>query len=70
MGCWRGGGGVVEAAQLLDLSEHHAWRLLAAYREEGAAAFAHGNRHRLPPNATSPAVRAQVITLAREHYQG
>ena len=61
---------VAEAAQLLGVSERHTWRLLAAYRKEGAAALAHGNRGRLPSNTTSPAVQEQVIALARERYQG
>jgi hypothetical protein len=54
---------VAEAAQILG-------RLLAAYRKEGAAAFAHGNRGRLASNATSPAVRSKVIILAGERYRG
>ena len=37
---------VHEAAVLLGVSERQAWRLLAAYRKEGAAALAHGNRGR------------------------
>lgn len=61
---------VAEAAKVLGLSQRHAWRLLAAYRKEGAAALAHGNRNQLPSNATSPEVRAQVIALARERYAG
>ena len=61
---------VAEAAQLIGVSERHAWRLLAAYRKEGAAALAHGNRGRLPRNTTSPAVRSQVVTLAGERYHG
>ena len=61
---------IAEAAQLLSVSERHAWRLLAAYRKEGAAALAHGNRGRPPSNATTTAVRAQVVILASEHYRG
>lgn len=61
---------VREAAQLLGVSERHTWRILAAYREEGAAVIAHGNRDRLPSNATSPMVKAQVIALAHERYKG
>jgi transposase len=61
---------IAEAAQLMGLSERHAWRLLAAYRKEGAAAFSHGNRGQSPANATLPATRAKVVTLARERYQG
>jgi len=52
------------------VSERHVWRLLAAYRKEGAAALSHGNRGRMPPNATSVKLRAQVVSLAREGYQG
>ena len=59
---------VGEAAQLLGVSERHTWRLLAAYRMEGAAALAHGNRGRLPVNTTAATVRAQVIALARQRY--
>jgi transposase len=59
-----------EAAQLIGVSERHLWRILAAYRKEGAAALAHGNRNRLPSNATSSTIKAKVVTLASERYQG
>ena len=59
---------VHEAAPLLGVSERQAWRLLAAYRKEGAAALAHGNRGRRPVNITSAVVRDQVVTLARTQY--
>ena len=61
---------VAEAAQLLGVSERHAWRILAAYRKEGAAALAHGNRNRLPLNTTPMAVQTKIIQLARGHYSG
>jgi transposase len=61
---------VVEAAHILGVSERHAWRLLAAYRKEGAAALAHGNRGQRPVNATPQEVRDTVITLARTQYVG
>ena len=61
---------VGEATQILGVSERHTWRLLAAYRKEGAAALAHGNRDRRPPNATPATVQAQVVALARERYEG
>ena len=32
---------VGQAAEILGVSERHAWRLLAAYRREGTAALAH-----------------------------
>jgi transposase len=59
-----------EAAQLIGVSERHLWRLLAAYRKEGAAALAHGNRNRLAANATPATLKAKVIALASERYQG
>jgi len=61
---------VGEATQILGVSERHTWRLLAAYRKEGAAAMAHGNRDRRPTNATPVAVQAHVVALVRERYEG
>jgi len=65
-GRWR----VSEAAELMAVSERHTWRLLAAYRDEGVAAIAHGNRGRVPANATPESLRAKVTALARDRYQG
>ena len=45
---------VKEAARLIGIGERHTWRLLAAYRREGAAALAHKNRGRLPWNSKDP----------------
>lgn len=60
--------GVREAASLLGLSERHAWRILAAYRKDGAAALAHGNRGRRSSNALPEELRHRVIMLARTRY--
>lgn len=59
-----------EAARILGVSERHTWRMLAAYRQQGAAAVAHGNRGRRPANATPADVSQQVIDLARARYAG
>ena len=59
-----------EAAEVMGVSERQGWRILAAYRKEGAVALAHGNRGRTPANATPLAVREQAVTLARERYSG
>jgi len=59
-----------EAADLLDLSLRHVRRILAAYRREGAAALAHGNRGRRPHNALDTRRKEQVIALARSTYAG
>ena len=59
---------VGEAAYLLGLSERHTWRILAAYRSEGAAALGHGNRGRRPANITPEEIRDQVTMLARTRY--
>jgi len=61
---------VVEAAGLLALSERRARRILAAYREEGSVALAHGNRGRQPINALSDELKAKVVELARAKYAG
>ena len=59
-----------EAAEVLGLSLRHVKRILAAYRKEGAAALAHGNRGRKPHNALNGDVRRQVAELAQSIYAG
>jgi len=59
-----------EATELMGVSERQGWRILAAYRKEGAVAIAHGNRGRAPANATSLAIRQQVVDMAKYRYSG
>ena len=59
-----------QAAELMDLSERHARRLLGAYREVGPEALAHGNRGRRPHNAVPEAVAPAVARLAATRYPG
>ncbi|MBN2255264.1 MAG: ISNCY family transposase [Deltaproteobacteria bacterium] len=59
-----------EAADVLDLSLRHTKRLAAAYRKEGAAGLAHGNRGRMPFHALDPAIKLKVTQLARSKYVG
>ena len=59
-----------QAAEILEVSERHAWRLLAAYRREGTAALAHGNRGRKPRNAVSDGEANSVVQLASTTYAG
>ena len=61
---------VSEAAGLMEVSERHAWRVLAAYGREGAAAVAHGNRGRKPATTTCPATQERVRELAKGVYAG
>ena len=35
---------MVQAAEILRVIERHAWRILKAYRKEGAATLVHGSR--------------------------
>lgn len=57
-----------QAATVLGLSLRQIRRLLAAYRRDGAAGLAHGNRGREPTNKVSPMVAETVVQLAREEY--
>ena len=59
-----------QAATLMGVSTRHTRRMLAAYREMGAAAVAHGHRGRRAPNATPEAVAYDVVHLARARYPG
>ena len=61
---------MAEAAELMRVSERHAWRLLATYRKEGAAGVAHGNKSRRPSTATSLETQEQVTALAKGRYAG
>ena len=57
-----------QAATLMGVSTRHTRHILAAYREEGAAALAHGHRGRRAPNATPEPLRSEVLRLARSRY--
>jgi len=57
-----------QGAEALQLSLRHTRRLLAAYRKEGAAALAHGNRGRKPTHAVGEALKSRVLDLARSKY--
>src|SRR4030042_5042410 len=59
-----------EAAEVLGLSLRHVRRILAAYRKEGAAALAHGNRGRKPHNALDDELKKRVLELAQSIYAG
>jgi transposase len=57
-----------EAAEMAGLSQRQVRRLIAAYRKEGAAGLAHGNRGRTPHNKTPDEVRRRILELAEETY--
>jgi len=57
-----------EAAEMLGLSLRHTRRLIAGYRQIGAAALAHGNRGRPPANKLDEKVAEEIMRLARGEY--
>ena len=57
-----------QAATLMGVSARHTRCILAAYREEGAAALAHGNRGLRSTSATPETTKAEVLRLARSRY--
>ena len=59
-----------QAATLMGVTNRHTKRILAAYRELGADAVAHGHRGRRPTNATPEPVATAVVHLARTRYAG
>ena len=61
---------VREGSEILGLSRRHIKRLKSAYRLEGAAALAHGNRGKKPNNALGGDLKKQVLELARVKYFG
>jgi len=54
-----------EASEVLGLSLRHVRRILAAYRKEGAAALAHGNRESKPHNALDDGLKRRALELAQ-----
>ena len=59
-----------QAAGLVCLSLRQVRRLLAAYRKEGVAALAHGNRGRRPVHALPEEKKERVVVLAKGVYAG
>jgi transposase len=59
-----------QAAEVLGISVRHVWRLKAGYRQEGAAAFMHGNRGRPSPGRIKDEVRLRVSELVGGPYAG
>ncbi len=57
------------AAELLGISKRQFRRLVAAYRQRGIAALAHGNRGRVSTNRISEQVRQEILRLAKETYR-
>ena len=67
-GVLEGSCSVGEASGLMGISERHTWRLVAAYRKEGASALSHGNRGRRPAHSVGEEVKKRVIELAKDRY--
>ena len=61
---------ICQAAEIMGIGERQTKRLLAAYRRDGPAALAHGNRGRRPHNAVSETVADAVVKLASNGYAG
>ncbi len=59
-----------QAAEVMGISLRHMRRLMAAYRKEGAAALAHGNRGRKPIHALRSELKSKVLELAMSRYDG
>jgi transposase len=58
-----------QAAERLGLSLRQVRRLVAKYREKGAAGLAHGNRGRPAHNRVKDVVRVKIQALAEQAYQ-
>ena len=61
---------VEQAAEVLGLSVRQVWRLKAGYKEDGAAAFVHGNRGRVSPGRIDEETRSRVRELLAGPYAG
>ena len=61
---------IAQVAEIIGVTERHTKRLLAAYRKNGPAALAHGNKGRKPHNVLPEATAAAVVKLASNGYGG
>ena len=59
-----------QAAEMMGLSPRHTRRILADYRENGAASLAHGLRGHRPANAIPESTKGRVVHLADTMYEG
>ena len=59
---------MTRGAEVLGLSLRHTRRLIAAYRQEGAAVLAHGNRGKRSPRRTPEQIEEKVVALAKGLY--
>ena len=64
----RGGLPVGAAAQLLERSERQVWRLLKAFRAEGASGLISKKCGRPSNRKTSEAIRSAVLWIVRQNY--
>jgi transposase len=62
--------GVEDASRAMGISERQTWRILKAFKEQGASSLTHGNRCRRPPNAMANELKQTVINLACTKYAG
>ena len=61
---------LVDAAELMGVSDRQAKRLWKRYREEGPAGLRHRSAGRLSHRARPPEFRAKVLRLVRKKYGG
>ena len=61
---------MAQAVEILGVTEHRAWRMLAAYRKERAAALVLGGLGCQPPNASPDELAAVVVNLGGTLYSG
>src|SRR5271167_3631677 len=64
----RGGLPISAAAQLLERSERQVWRLLKAFRRDGAAGLISKKRGRSSNRKAASAVRAAALWIVRQNY--
>lgn len=60
----------VVAAGTMGVSVRHERRIMAAFKEEGAASLAHGNRGVRPAHTLDEEMKLRVVALVKERYLG
>lgn len=61
---------VMEAAELLGISERQAYRLKGSFKLKGVKGLIHGNRGKVSPRRLDNEISEKIVKLAKGEYEG
>jgi transposase len=61
---------VMEAAEMIGVSERQAYRLKSSFKLKGVKGLMHGNRGKVSPKRSEHEIYEKVVKLAKGEYEG